>query len=224
MPELDKQHLLSAFMDSTLSTQQRTEFERLCVEDDEFAQQVDLINRMTAHAQDYEPQSPPHWNRQSTFVATPNNKWWQWQLMPAISMAFSVLAIVMVVSGFQVKVDSGALTLSFAQGLDDKQVEKMLQQRLDAFKEDQGEALANYAQSLQQQQLDASTQLTNYLLASSRQERRQDFGEFIKFINEQRSEDQIFYARQLNQLQESIYANTGTPWEPGLPVNTTDQQ
>jgi hypothetical protein len=64
-----------------------------------------------------------------------------------------------------------------------------------------------------QQQMDASTQLTQYLLGASRKERREDFAELIKYVNEQRGDDQLFYARQLNKLQKDIYAKpelTGT--------------
>jgi dTDP-D-glucose 4,6-dehydratase len=68
-------------------------------------------------------------------------------------------------------------------------------------------ALTNYTQTMQQQQMDTSTQLTQYLLGASRKERREDFAELIKYVNEQRGDDQLFYARQLNKLQQDIYAN-----------------
>jgi len=84
--------------------------------------------------------------------------------------------------------------------------------------------LTAFTQSLQEQQLSTSTQLTNYLLASSRQERKEDFGELIKFINEQRSDDQVYFARQLNQLQQEIYDAPGTSsWSDDTRADDLDE-
>lgn len=226
MPELDKSELLAAFMEGQLTGEQRAQFEQLCISDSEFAQQVEWANRLSMQAQEYHPVAVPEWDRAGTFVKKEKPaRWWQWQGLPVASMAFSLCAMVMVVSGFQVKVDDGALTISFNQFTDNQQVEQLVQKRLDEFKANQQQALATYAQSLQQQQLDASTQLTNYLLASSRKERREDFGEFIKFINEQRNEDQLFYARQLNQLQQDMYSKVAPgQWDGVDDLNRLNQE
>ena len=61
-----------------------------------------------------------------------------------------------------------------------------------------------YAQSLAAQQQQTSAELTQYLLTSSREARKQDFAELLQFINDQRIDDQRFYARQFSKLQNEI--------------------
>ena len=206
MPEMNKAELLAAWLEGSLTAAQRQEFEALCSEDADFARQVEGANLILMEADRYQPEAVPNWDREKTFVKADTTRWWQWQWMPAFSMGTSLVAIMMVLSGFQITVNDGAMTISFASQPSQAQIQQMVDNKLETFKQDQQLALNNYAQSIQQQQLDASTQLTNYLLASSRQERREDFAELIKFINEQRSDDQMFFARQLNKLEKEIYA------------------
>lgn len=209
----DNKHseLFAAWLDGSLTDQQRIDFERICTQDAEFAAQVEVANGVNMLAQDYQPEEVPHWNREATFEHNKASKWWQWQGLPALSMACSFAAILLVVSGFQIQAQDGVITMSFNRGFDQSHVDQLVDAKLAEHNLAQATVMENYAQTLRQQQLDASTQLTNYLLASSRQERREDFGEFIKFINEQRSEDQVFYARQLNQLQQQLYTNPDAP-------------
>ncbi|WJG08629.1 hypothetical protein [Aliiglaciecola sp. LCG003] len=212
MLEQQQNELFAAWMEDNLNPDQRQQFERLCSEDVEFNQRVQVASHGLLLAQDYQQQSVPNWQREESFDMPDKASWWQWQGLPAFSGALSMLAIILVVSGFEARFEQGALTISFSQKQPD--IEQIVEQRLVEFKQDQQQALANYALSLREQQLDASTQLTNYLLSSSRKERREDFGELIKFINEQRSDDQLFYARQLNQLEQEIYSSpTSLPWD-----------
>lgn len=213
----DNKHLalFAAWLDGSLTDQQRVEFERICTEDAEFAAQVEVANGVSMLAQDYRPEAVPQWNREATFEQAVVPKWWQWQGLSTLSLACSFAAILLVVSGFQIQARDGVITMSFNRGIDQNQVDQLVEARLAKYSLEQASVMENYAQTLRQQQLDGSTQLTNYLLASSRQERREDFGEFIKFINEQRNEDQVFYARQLNQLQQQLYTNPAAPsWSP----------
>ncbi|GAB5379224.1 MAG: hypothetical protein Alis3KO_12110 [Aliiglaciecola sp.] len=220
MPNLNEQQLLAAWMEGELDDQQRQAFEQRCAQDEEFAQQVQMVNSTLLKAQDYQAAEVPSWDRASTFEQGEQTKWWQWSGFPALSTALSIFAVVLVFSGFEAQVENGQLTVSFNKNRS-SDVQMIVDQRLAEFQQNQQLAMNAYAQSLREQQLDASTQLTNYLLASSRQERKEDFGELIKFINEQRSEDQIFYARQLNQLQQEIFDSANAqPWsgEASLPV------
>jgi hypothetical protein len=195
--------LMSAWLDNKLTDQQRQQFEVLCAENSEFAEQVKLVNQISFHAQDYQQQVPRDWNKQATFDSQFQRKWWQWQGLPAFSTALSMLAIVLVISGFEVRLEQGAMTFSFNRP--SQNVDQQVDQKLVEFKRQQQQVMTAYAKSLQEQQLATSTQLTNYLLSSSRQERKEDFAELIKFINQQRDEDQVFFARQLNQLQNKIH-------------------
>lgn len=207
MPNVDQTELLAAWLDGTLSDTQRQQFERLCSEDSDFAQQVESANTMMMQADDYENYEVPAWDRDSTFTQVNKAKWWQWQGLPSVSLATSMLAIVMVLTGMQIKVDDGAMTISFGSEHSNQAVARLVDEKIGEFQQNQQIALTNYAQTLQQQQLEASAQLTNYLLSSSRQERKEDFAELIKFINQQRSDDQTFYARQLNKFQQQMYTN-----------------
>jgi hypothetical protein len=121
-----------------------------------------------------------------------------------------MLAIVMVLTGLQVRTDDGAMTISFAgkyrEQQSEQEIDKLVDVKLAEFQKTQQLALTNTIQTMQQQQMDASTQLTQYLLGASRKERREDFAELIKYVNEQRGDDQLFYVRQLNKLQQDIYA------------------
>ncbi|GAB2696947.1 hypothetical protein Q4574_05615 [Aliiglaciecola sp. 3_MG-2023] len=210
MPNLNQSELLAAWMEGDLSPQQQQQFESLCIEDDDFSKQVEMANRASLFAQDYQSQAAPNWNQEASFDYQASQKWWQWQGFSVFSSALSIVAIVLVFSGFEASVEGGKMTFGFRDS--GQRLEQKVARQLDEFKAQQNAALNDYVASLREQQLDASTQLTQYLLASSRQERKEDFGELIKFINEQRNDDQLFYARQLNQLQNAIYDNpTGKP-------------
>lgn len=218
MPDLDKPALLAAWMEGTLTPEQRAAFEKACSEDEAFSLQVETANMALMEADQYQSQPVPEWERESTFIAEEKPAWWQWQWLPATSFCTSLIAIVMVVSGFQVKVENGAMTMSFADSVDQTALQAMVDERIQSFRQDQQMLLTEYTQAMQKQQLEANTELTKYLLTSSRQERREDFAELIKFINEQRSDDQLFYARQLNKLQDEIYSLPDRPVMTSVPV------
>jgi hypothetical protein len=204
---LDNEQLLGLWLDGQLNEGQQQAFEQRCIEDLDFAEQVKTANMMNIQAESFHNETVPKWDRLSTFEVAERPRWWQWQGFASVSFATSMLAIVMVLSGMQVKMDEGAMTISFANKQSSQEINRLLDDRLSKFQLNQQVVLNTYAQSMQQQQLDASSQLTNYLLSSSRKERREDFAELIKFVNEQRSDDQVFYARQLNKLQKDIYTN-----------------
>ena len=224
MPDLDKNELLGLWLDDKLTEQQRAQFERLCSEDDDFASQVEMANLVSMQAESYQPQTVPDWQRDAAMQSSQKSSWWQWQGLPGLSFATSMVAIVMVLTGVNIQVADGAFTVRFGNQASMAQVEAEVSKQLTAFQTTQQQALNQYAQALQTQQLETNTQLTNYLLTSSRQERREDFAELIKFINEQRSDDQLFYARQLNKLESQIFADTpeGT-WPGGKRINDLDE-
>lgn len=205
-PELNNEQLFGLWAEQRLNEQQQHQFEQRCIEDPTFASQVETFNVFSIQAEQYQSDSAPNWDKSITFTVPEKAKWWQWQGLPSLSFATSVLAIVMVVTGLQVHTDKGAITISFAGQQTEQEIERLVNSRIAEFQETQQLALSNYTQSMQQQQMDTSAQLTQYLLGASRKERREDFAELIKYVNEQRGDDQLFYARQLNQLQKDIYA------------------
>jgi hypothetical protein len=204
--ELNNEQLFGFWIEGQLNEQQRHEFEQRCLEDQAFAKQVETFNLFSMHSEHYQSDEVPSWDRDSTFNMPDKVKWWQWQGLPTLSFATSVLAIVMVLMGLQVRTHEGAMTISFAGKQSQQEIDRLVNDRLAKFQETQQLALTNYTQTMQQQQMDTSTQLTQYLLGASRKERREDFAELIKYVNEQRGDDQLFYVRQLNKLQQDIYA------------------
>ena len=217
MPEqvdqLSNQALLALWIEQQLNEKQQREFEQRCLQDEAFAKQVASYNDFVALSESYQADDVPSWDRDSTFTMPEKKKWWQWQGLSSLSFATSMLAIVMVLSGLQVRTDNGAMTISFSGKQSAQEVERLVESRLAEFQQTQQLALTQYTNSMQKQQMDASTQLTQYLLVASRKERREDFAELIKYVNEQRGDDQLFYARQLNKLQQNIYSKpalTGT--------------
>lgn len=208
---LTNEQLFGYWLDGELTDQQRLVFEQRCIEDESFAKQVETANMFAMQVEHYQSEPVPNWDRGQTFERPEKVRWWQWQGLPTLSFATSMCAIVMVLSGLQVRMNNGAMTISFTEQQNEQEIERLvtekLAERLAEFQDTQQLALNNYSQSLQQQQMDTSTQLTQYLLGASRKERREDFAELIKYVNEQRGDDQLFYARQLTKLQQDIYAN-----------------
>jgi hypothetical protein len=210
-PKLSNEQLFGLWAEQLLNEQQRHEFEQRCLEDEVFAKQVQTFNMFSMQSEHYESEEVPNWDRTSTFEMPDKVKWWQWQGLPTLSFATSLFAIVMVLTRLQVSTNEGAMTISFAgkyrEQQSEQEIDRLVNDRLAEFQKNQQLTLINYTQTLQQQQMDTSTQLTQYLLGASRKERREDFAELIKYVNEQRGDDQLFYARQLNELQQEIYAN-----------------
>jgi hypothetical protein len=207
---LSNEQLFGLWVEQQLNEQQQNVFEQRCLDDKTFAKQVETFNMFSMQSEHYQSDEVPSWDRASTFEMPEKAKWWQWQGLPTLSFATSMLAIVMVLTGLQVRTDDGAMTISFAgkyrEQQSEQEIDKLVDVKLAEFQKTQQLALTNTIQTMQQQQMDASTQLTQYLLGASRKERREDFAELIKYVNEQRGDDQLFYVRQLNKLQQDIYA------------------
>ncbi|MCF2948271.1 hypothetical protein L0668_09155 [Paraglaciecola aquimarina] len=204
--DVSNETLLGLWLDDDLNEKQRQEFEQRCISDLSFSQQVETANVLNMQANSYQDSAVPNWDRAASFTQTEKPKWWQWQGLPSLSLAMSVFAVVMVLTGVNIKVKDGAMAVSLSNQTNMQEIDRLVASKLAEYTNHQQQVLNEYALSMQQQQLDTSTQLTEYLLTASRQERREDFAELIKYVNEQRSDDQNFYARQLNKLQQDIYA------------------
>lgn len=220
-PSLDKQKviLFSAWMEGKLNVEQQAQFEQLCIDDPEFSKQVERANYVGLLS-DTSPDLPaPRWDKNSRFTFADKTVWWQWQGMPVAAFAFSIVALFMVVTGFNINIENGRASFGFGHALPTQQMEKLVQTRMGEYQQSNQALLTQYVDSMQKQQLQTSTQLTEYLLTSNRQERREDFAELIKFVNQQRYDDQIFYARQLNDLQDEINIQTGYRVDTVVPVS-----
>ncbi len=216
--------LISKWLDGELSAQERQRFEQLCLEEGAFAKRVEAANQFTLAAEQFEQVAVPEWNKDATFFNSPAAlPWWRLPWMPVASMAMSVAAMVMVLSGFHVQVTNGKMTLGFERGPDEQVINQLVADRLDEYKESNQLLLTQYMDAMARQQQENGAQLTQYLLSSSRQERREDFAELVKFINQQRNDDQRFYARQINNLEQEIDAIGSNYSGLSRPLETTHE-
>jgi hypothetical protein len=217
MSEQDKINLLALWLEGQLSQSQQSEFEQLCMQNSDFAERVEQANFTKMMSETATTQEVPGWDRESTFRevasgADTQPRWWHWQGLPIASFACSVCAIVMVSTGFSVQVTEGRMSFGFSQNtITEADVDNLLAAKIESYQQNNQRLFSQYIDAMQSQQLQANTQLTEYLLSSSRQERREDFAELIKFVNEQRRDDQVFYARQINELKQDI-----STFSPGL--------
>ncbi|GAB3028025.1 hypothetical protein [Bowmanella dokdonensis] len=216
----EKETLFALWLEDDLNDEQLAEFRQLCADDDEFAARVALGRDMQHQAKHYQQAEVPRWVPPAIGAQSRSGSPWGWAGFAPLSFATSLLAIVMVLLRVEVQVQNNALTLSFAGQGRQAEIEQAVAAQLDDFRQQQQVALVDYARDLRDQQQQANTQLASYLLTSSRTERREDFAELIKFVNQQRADDQVFYARQLNKLEQELYSNTETtPVTPGSDPN-----
>lgn len=211
MQKQDKDILFARWLDDQLNQDEQAEFERLCREDREFSEQVATMSKFESLSQDYEEVAVPEWNRSATIAAGASSyhrqvskPWWQWSGFPLLSFATSMAAILMVTLKLQVNITDSGVLIGFADNYDKTQIQSMLDERLTAYQTTQNSQLQQYTAQLQDQQKQLNAQFAEYLLSANRTERKQDFAELIKFVNQQRADDQVYYARQLTRLERDI--------------------
>lgn len=140
----------------------------------------------------------PEWDREYAlrqhYRAKPKASW----LMPSLafaSFALSCLAVsLVVVQNYKADIDQ-----RIAQ-----QVDVLVKQKMSVFEEQQKMRLAQNNKDLRsdfREQLSTSTtQLATYILATNRQERKDDMQQLVEYVNDTREEDQTFFAQQLRHM------------------------
>ncbi|MBO9490261.1 hypothetical protein J7384_07800 [Endozoicomonas sp. G2_1] len=185
---------------------------------------ANFVSQVSKHSQDA---SVPNWHREATFdngIRQQSNTWWS-QWLPISSMAFSCFALALVLFNVQLTTTEQGLTLAFgnanvanngasgventadAERLNEQQLAQLsdvLDRRLQEFANQQKLILADHTNDLQAQQQSSNLQLASYILSTSRQERKEDFGDFIKFVNQQRKDDQLSQEIQFKQLEQTL--------------------
>ncbi len=192
----------------------------------EFAKQV------AEQAGKEQEQELPQWNRASAFEqcfqssdeseAMTQTSWWQWRGIPALSMACSMAAIALVLMfskpDFLQKnseLDQQMLAALIEEQVNRRVAEQLAQEvntqvntlvslRLREFAAEQQVILANYRADMSSNQQSNNLQLASYILGASRQERKEDLGDFIGFINAQRKDEQLSQNIKFEQLQREI--------------------
>ena len=206
-----KELLFAKWTESELSDAEQQQFETWCQQDSDFASQVAVHGQLQFMASNYEAVEVPNWSAGDIFEKPRKTPWWQWKGLPAFSLATSMAAILMVTLQIEVTLSQGSVTLSFADTANEQRIEQLVTQRLAEYEQRQTAQFVQKSQQLQEQQQAMNTQLANYLLTASRTERREDFAELIKHVNQQRADDQVFYARQINHLKDNMTPTSGTP-------------
>ena len=219
MPILDNESLLALWLDGELDNTQHALFMQRCTDDPAFAAIVAQANTFTENSEAFSQWSVPQWERSAVIA---NNTSWMARLSNwvsvgknnhgALSVGLSCCALVIALLTFNNQLSSQA---TMAQVPTQQEIDNIVQQKVEQKITEQQQSsqamFAQYADALHTQQLATSKQLTEYLLSSSRQERKEDFAELVQFINEQRVNDQRFYAQQFNDLQDEIYAINPSP-------------
>lgn len=175
----------------------------------QWQQRVHTANYVAHQASINQEQEVPNWNAGDIFDqhAKANTPWWQWQGLPIVSTAFSCFAIALVLLNVQFTVGDNGVLLSFggqAQQAQEKQLAALVDQRLQTFASEQQVVLANYVADIKAEQQQNNLQLANYVFSTSRQERKDDISELIRFIVEDRKDSQLNQKIRYNQLEEKI--------------------
>lgn len=160
----------------------------------------------------------PNWSRESTFRARNqySQAWWQRPWLPLSSLAVSAFALVLVLGQVQITSNAYGFSVQFG-GADQAQLEALVTQRLNEYGAEQQLFLANYAHTLRSdvradfrvEMAQANQQLADYMLAVNRQERESDLVDLIRYVNEQREDDQYFFASQLQQFSDGWIEQVG---------------
>lgn len=211
----EKEVLFAAFIDGELSKEQQAVFNELVETDSEFAARVETSEILNNFTDNFAAPPVPQWNKEATyFGSNPRADKSPWFSLPGIAMAMSACAMVVVLSGAHLSFNDSGIALTFSQsanqtsqptmGQNDidelvaKKVAEALGEQREFYQQANQSLFKEYAQALSSQQQQNSAELTKYLLASSREERKQDFG------STPRIDDQRFYARQFSRLQDEI--------------------
>jgi uncharacterized protein YciW len=190
------------------------------VNEEHFDKESEWQHRMStashlAHQVDISPEyDVPQWDRESTFE-TDKKPWWQWSALPVMSFGFSCFAIALVLLKVELIVKPEGVMLSFAdnyqeslQVSEDDRVAQLIDQKLQTFASEQQVILANYAADIKVKQQESNLQLASYVIGASRQERKEDMTDFIKYINEQRADEQFEQKMKFKELEQVIKYRT----------------
>lgn len=172
-------------------------------------------NYLAHHAEIAELEDVPQWDRSAAFT-TDKKPWWQWSALPAISLAFSCFAVALVLLKVELVVKPEGVMLSFADGVRTSQnadLERLIDQKLQTFANEQQVILANYAADIKVKQQESNLQLASYVIGASRKERKEDMNDFIQYINNQRADEQFDQNLKFKQLEQAIRYKT-TTYEP----------
>jgi hypothetical protein len=176
--------------DHPVDHQQNQQQSQQWLEDEQLKIHYETSLHLKHQAECFEEQVVPKWDRESTFEIDRTAKaWFGWlNISPSLSMAMSIVAIMMVLFKVELQFDENGILLTFA-GDSRTNMTTLVDEKFKQFRRDQHIIMANYVDDIQSQQQQDVTQLASYLVNSSRQERKEEMGELVSFLKLQRTED-----------------------------------
>jgi hypothetical protein len=134
-----------------------------------------------------------------------SSNWW-----PKLSVAFSVLALVVSLSPLELQMQDSGLTLSWRgeQQMQQQQLETLLA----SYRKEQQDYIQTQLQSTQQQQASQLILLKDYLTEQQTKERRTDMLELVEYLNQQRQSDWHYWQEnyQPSQARLELGASSNT--------------
>ncbi len=176
------------------------------MQNEQWQQRVSTANSARHQVAVEHQQNVPHWDRGAAF-STEHQPWWQWRALPAMSMAFSILAVALVLFKVELVIQPEGVMLSFSGDIkakNDAEIAKLVNVKLREFAAEQQVMLANYATDFTTKQQESNLQLASYVIGATRQERKEDMNDFISYINEQRKDENLTQKIKFNQLERKI--------------------
>ncbi|WP_286266008.1 hypothetical protein [Thalassotalea atypica] len=212
-----REQLFEQWLSGTLSAEQQAKAEQELTQDPLWADRVNAARRVNFEVSTAPIRQVPDWDRASAFESDVR-PWWQWQGIPAMSMAFSCFALALVIFKVEFNVNENGMLVSFGGGSDQQRIAQMVDEKLLQFSQQQQVTLANHSVEQVNKQQQSNLQLATYILETSRQERKEDISDFISYFNEQRKEDQSLQRIKLRQLEDTINYQTNilSNQEPSL--------
>ncbi|WOH37569.1 hypothetical protein RI844_19745 [Thalassotalea fonticola] len=208
--ENQKELEFQLWLEGKLSPSQSLKFEQDIADDEPMQQRLATARFIEQQVHCYEEQAVPAWDRESTFNSD-SKPWWQWQGLPAMSMAFSIFAICLVIFKVELVMQDSGLLVRFGGEKSQQntvEVEQLINQRLKEFAAEQQVVLANYATDMKDDQQDNNLKLATYLMSAARQERKEDISSFVKFVNDQRDEDSIDQKLRFQKLEYALLSQS----------------
>lgn len=202
----DREKQFSDWLDGKSSNQESTQTDDVFDIEDEWQQRATTAQYVAHQASITPDNNVPHWDRGSAFTED-KQSWWQWGGLPAMSMAFSILAIGLVLFKVELVIQPEGVLLSFAGNqavAEQNKVAQLVDLKLKEFAAEQQIVLANYATDFTTNQQDSNLQLASYLLGATRQERKEDMNDFVSYINDQRKDEKLDQKIKFQRLERAI--------------------
>lgn len=194
------------WLDGDLSSEESMKFEQQIADSPQMQERLATARFIEQQVYCHEERAVPNWDRESTFTCD-KQAWWQWQGLPAMSMAFSIFAICLVLFKVELVMQDSGLLVNFGGNSSQQlpvNVDQLINQRLKEFAAEQQVVMANYSSELKSEQQDNNLQLATYLLTATRTERSEDMSSFLNFVNQQRDEDAIDQKLRFQKLEYDL--------------------